>query len=171
MIYHFKIISQESKRFLLKVGIDGNHTFFDFHKVIQDCSGFQSFNLASFFISDGNWSKQKEISLLDSGVNEFPFFNMHKTRISDLIKPQTKHLLYTFDLFNDRSYYVELTEISMEKNLKEPVVSLEQGNAPSQVLEEDFEAKELTIVQEDEILHDFGVLEDYTEIFGEMEDF
>ncbi len=96
---------------------------------------------------------------------------MHKTRISDLVTPQTKHLLYTFDLFNDRSYYVELTEISMEKNLKEPVVSLEQGNAPSQVLEEDFEAKELTIVQEDEILHDFGVLEDYTEIFGEMEDF
>lgn len=171
MIYHFKIISQESKNFLLEIKMDGKHSFFDLHKIIQDCSGFQSHQLASFFIADGNWNKKKEISLLDSGVNGFPYYNMHKTRIFELIKPQTKYLLYTFDLFYDRSYYVELTEIFMEKNLNEPVVRLELDDAPVQILEEDVTAEQLTIIQEDELLQDFGVLDDYTEIFGEMEDF
>lgn len=58
----------------------------------------------------------------------------------------------------------------MEKNLNEPLVTLKQGETPVQVLGEDVTLREQTELQE-EVYMDFGELDDYTEIFGEMDDF
>ena len=173
MIYKFKIISQESRNFLLEVGIDSNSTFYELHNFIQDTLGYQTHQLASFFVASQNDKKWKEVSLLDTGseINGFPYYSMFRTKISDLISSKGNCIKYTFDLFNNRSLNFELTEIFMKKNLNEPLVTLAEGDAPVQILEEEFKAEESTVIQEDEILNDFGVLEDYTKIFGEMEDF
>jgi hypothetical protein len=170
MIYYFKITSQESKNFHLEMELDEKQTFFDFHSAIQKCLGFESHQLASFFISDGTWRKHKEISLLDLGLNGGVYLTMQKTRLSDLIKTEGQNLIYTFDFFNDRSLYIELTGIIMEKNLKEPTVTLKQGDAPVQVFGDEPENKEATKLQEEEVFMDFGVVDDYNELFGEMED-
>lgn len=170
MIYHFKITSQESKKFHLEVEVDGKNTFFDFHSTIQQSLGFESHQLASFFISDGTWRKHKEISLLDLGLNGGVYLTMQKTKLADLLKPGNQQLIYTFDFFNDRSLYIELTGIIMERNLKEPTVTLKQGDAPVQVFGEEPESPEAANLQEEEVFMDFGVVDDYNELFGEMED-
>ncbi|MDD2380396.1 MAG: hypothetical protein WCY58_00600 [Mariniphaga sp.] len=59
----------------------------------------------------------------------------------------------------------------MEKNLKEPYVTLKQGDSPVQVLEELSDVQEATDLQEEEVLMDFGILDDYAKLYGEMEDF
>ncbi|MCK5731337.1 MAG: hypothetical protein KAH68_09710, partial [Draconibacterium sp.] len=69
MIYHFQIKSQESQNFRLEVELDGKQSFFEFHSIIQKSLGYESHQLASFFISDKKWMKLKEISMLDLGVN------------------------------------------------------------------------------------------------------
>jgi hypothetical protein len=98
---------------------------------------------------------------------------MQKTNLTDLINSTGQKLIYTFDFLNDRSLLIELTNIIMEKNLNEPLVTLKRGNSPMQVLGEEVDV----IDQESSDLHEekaymlFGELEDYTEIFGEMEDF
>jgi len=170
MIYHFKITSQESKNFHLEVELDGKNTFFDFHSSIQECLGFESHQLASFFISDGTWRKFKEISLLDLGLNGGVYLTMQKTKLADLLKSENQQLIYTFDFFNDRSLYIELTGIIMETNLKEPTVTLKQGDAPVQVFGEEPESPEAAKLQEEEVFMDFGIVDDYNELFGEMED-
>lgn len=170
MIYHFKITSQESKNFYLEVEAGEKQTFFDFHSCIQKSLDFESHQLASFFISDGTWRKHKEISLLDLGLNGGVYLTMQKTRLSDLIQTEGQKLIYTFDFFNDRSLYIELTGIIMEKNLKEPTVTVKQGDAPVQVFGEEPENHEATKLQEEEVFMDFGVVDDYDELFGEMED-
>lgn len=174
MIYHFKIISQESKNFHLEVEVDKKHTFFNFHSIIQKSLGFESHQLASFFISDKRWKKLKEISMLDLGdlgINGAAYFIMQKTKLSDLIESKEQKLIYTFDFLNDRSFYIELTGIIMEKNLDEPLVTLKRGDSPVQVLGEETLELEPAIYQEEEVFMDFGELEDYTEIFGEMDDY
>ena len=171
MIYHFKINSQELKNFQLEVELDENHSFFDFHSIIQKSLGFESHQLASFFISDSRWKKLKEISMLDLGINGSAYFIMQKTKLSDLIISKEQKLLYTFDFLNDRSFYLELTGIIMEKNLSEPFVTLKQGDSPVQVLGEETLELEPAIYQEEEVLMDFGELDDYNEIFGELDDF
>jgi len=170
MIFKFQIVSQESQNFLLEVALDDKHSFFDFHTIIQKSVGFESHQLASFFVSDKRWKKLVEISMLDLGINGAAFFIMQKTRIGDLLHNEGQQLLYTFDFENDRSFLIELTGIIMEKNLNEPLVTLKQGEAPVQVLGEDVTPLEQLELHE-EVYMDFGELDDYTEIFGEMDDF
>jgi hypothetical protein len=171
MIYHFKITSPESKNFHMEVELGEKDSFFDFHTLIQKSIGFESHQLASFFISDGGWKKIKEISMLDTGINGGVYFIMQKTKLEVLVRLEGQKLLYTFDFFNDRSLYIELTGIIMEKNLKEPLVTLKQGDAPVQVLGEEPDQPEAAKLQEEEVFMDFGVVDDYNELFGEMEDF
>ena len=171
MIYHFKIISQESKNFRLEVKLDEQHSFFDFHMIIQKSLGFESHQLASFFISDTRWRKLKEISMLDLGLNGAAYFIMQKSKLADFIKSKEQKLIYTFDFLNDRSFYIELTGMIMGKSLDEPLVTLKQGEAPVQVLGEESTDLESSALHEEEVYMDFGELEDYTEIFGEMDDF
>jgi len=171
MIYHLKITSQESKDLLLEVELDKNSSFFDFHSIIQESLSFEPYQLASFFISDGSWTRLREISMLDMGMNGGAYLIMKKTQLGDLIKTKNQRLIYTFDFFNDRSLYIELTGIIMEKNLKEPFVTLKKGDAPLQEPGENPEIQEAASLQEEEVFMDFGVVEDYNELFGEMEDF
>ena len=170
MIYHFQISSQESRNFSLEVKLDGKHSFFDFHSIIQKSLGYESHQLASFFISDKKWMKLKEISMLDLGINGAAFYIMQKTNLDELITNLDQKLIYTFDFLNDRSFFIELTGIIMEQNLNEPFVTLKRGETPVQVLGEEIENETMVLVEE-EILLDFGELEDYTEIYGEMDDF
>ena len=171
MIYHFQISSQESQNFRLEVELDEKQTFFEFHSVIQKSLGYESHQLASFFISDKKWLKLKEISMLDLGVNGSPFFIMQQTKLAELINMINQKLIYTFDFLNDRSFFIELTGIIMERNLIEPLVTLKLGDTPVQVLGEEVADQEPADFVEEEVFMDFGELDDYTEIFGEMDDF
>jgi hypothetical protein len=171
MIYHFKITSPESKNFHLEVEANGEHTFLALHTIIQKSLGFESHQLASFFLYEKGGRKEKEISMLDLGLNGGIYFIMQKTKLSDLIQSTAQQLIYTFDFINDRSMYIELTGIVMERSLKEPFVTMKQGDAPVQVLVYEPEIQESTKLQEEEVLMDFGILDDYTELYGEMEDF
>jgi len=170
MVYHFQIGSQESKNFRLEVKLDGKHSFFDFHSIIQKSLGYESHQLASFFISDKKWMKLKEISMLDLGINGAAFYIMQKTNLDELINSIDQKLVYTFDFLNDRSFFIELTGIIMESNLNEPLVTLKQGDTPVQVLGEEVIELEPVVLVEEEVFMDFGELDDYTEIFGEMDD-
>jgi hypothetical protein len=173
MIFHFQIISQEIKNFRLEVELSAKHTFFDFHSITQKSLGYESHQLASFFISDKRGLKEKEISMLDLGMNGGAYLIMQKTVLSDLIHTKGQKLIYTFDFVNDRSLLIELTDIIMEKNLSDPMVTLKLGDTPQQVLGDDVDVidQESLELQDEKAYSLFGELEDYTEIFGEMEDF
>lgn len=171
MIYQFQIVSQEVQNFRLEVALDDKHSFFDFHSIIQKSVGFESHQLASFFVSNKRWRKLVEISMLDLGINGAAFYIMQKTKLRDLLQNKGQQLIYTFDFLNDRSFFIELIGIIMEKNLNEPLVALKQGDSPVQVLGEEKVEQETGSIQEEEVYMDFGELDDYTEIFGEMDDF
>ncbi|MFW6310119.1 MAG: IS1096 element passenger TnpR family protein [Prolixibacteraceae bacterium] len=155
----------------MEVELNAEQSFFDLHTLIQKSLAFESHQLASFFISDNNWRKHTEISMLDLGINASTYYIMQKTRLSDLIHSENQKLIYTFDFFDDRSFYIELTGIIMKKNLNEPLVTLKQGDTPVQVLGDEMFEQESANLQEEEVFMDFGEVDDYTQLYGEMEDF
>lgn len=171
MVYHFKISSPESKDFFLLVEIDANQTFYDLHVAIQNSLNYESFQLASFFLSGVNGKKLTEISQMDQGINGSPYYIMKNTKLSDIIQSKEQRLKYTFDFFNDRSFYIKLSEIDMEKNLRESFLIRQEGSVPFQTLVSDVAEEEQFIHREEEVLMDFGILDDYTKLYGEMEDF
>jgi len=58
----------------------------------------------------------------------------------------------------------------MEKSFKEPLVTLKHGNAPIEVMEEMMAQKGRSGLVGEDVLMDFGELDDYAEIYGDMDD-
>ncbi len=166
MIYHFQLTTDEKPDFFRKISISAESTFEELHQVIQATSSFRSDQLASFFIADENWSKKIEVTLLDMEFNTEPSYIMGRTRLNELVKDSHQRMLYVFDFFNDRAFYVELIGISMKENLNEPMVSFARGDAPKQI----YEDESVDLLEPDDLYQDYGDLDDYTEIYGEMND-
>jgi hypothetical protein len=169
MIFAFEISSPENSDFKRVIHIKSDDTFEDLHRMIQDSSNFDQSQVASFFKTDDQWSKQVEIGLLTSGEKNSKILSMYNSILDEHISEIGEKLVYVFDFFNDRFFYVELKEKFMKTDLKEPFVAYEKDNAPSQFLTTDLESPDIEVVERDESYKSFGDLEDYYEIFGELD--
>lgn len=169
MICIFEVSSSEAPDFKRIIHISPQQSFDDLHRIIQNSSNFDQSQLASFYITDDHWKKQIEISLLDSGVSIPNVQSMRKTKIDDYVFETGQKLVYVFDFFNERFFYLELKEKLMKTDLKEPFVAYEKGQAPAQFLINDYESSEIDLAESNDSYKSFGDLEDYYEIFGEMD--
>jgi hypothetical protein len=168
MICIFEITSNEVPDFKRVIHINPDQTFEDLNQIIQRTSNFDQSQLASFFLTDEHWSKKIEIGPLDTGETK-PFrLSMRKTKLSEYVSEPGQKLVYVFDFFNERLFYLELKEKLMKTDLKEPFVAYERGDAPTQFLINDYDSPEVDVL-ESEPYKSFGDLEDYYEIFGEMD--
>ena len=169
MICIFEVSSSESTDFKRIIHINSEQTFEDLHRIIQNTSNFDSSQLASFFLTDELWSKKIEISMLDSGNDTQNLLSMRNTKLNEYITKTGQKLVYVFDFFNERLFYLELKEKLMKNDLKEPFVAYEKGVAPDQFLVNDYDSPDVDLLDSADSYKSFGDLEDYYEIFGEMD--
>ena len=169
MICVFEITSDDNPDFKRVIHINSKDTFGDLHQVIQDTSGFDQSEVASFFVTDELGRKKTEVGQNDS-YQKFPkVLSMYHTKLEFCISEIGQKLMYVFDFFNDRYLYVEFKEKLMKTDLKEPFVAYEKGNAPSQFLLNDYDDPDVELLEQEEAYRSFGDLEDYYEIFGELD--
>lgn len=169
MVCVFEISSSETTDFKRLIHINPEDTFEGLHRIIQNTSNFDYSQLASFFLTDEHWKKQIEISLLDSGKIVQGQLSMRKTKLNEYITRNGQKLVYVFDFFNERYFYIELKEMLMKPDLKEPFVAYEKGYAPAQFLVNDYDSPEVATLEQDDSYKSFGDLEDYYEVYGEMD--
>ena len=169
MICVFEISSPEDPKFKRLIHISLSHSFDDFHQIIQNSSNFDQSQLASFFLTDEHWRKQIEIGSLDSGEISSAILCMRNVKLSEFVAKVGQKLIYVFDFFNERFFYLELKEKLMNQELKEPFVAYERGDSPVQYLIAEFEKVDIKRTHAADSYESFGDLEDYYEIFGEMD--
>ena len=137
MIYTFQIYSEESKDFFREIEIDGEQTFFDFHKIIQESTSYDSSQMASFYIIDYEGMRSKEISLLEMNTDDDDDLNvvvMDVTMIREFITKENPSFIYVFDFFSDRYFQINLVDIKdQKKNTKHPICIANRGEAPTQI--------------------------------------
>jgi hypothetical protein len=136
MVYHFLILSGEDEEFVREILIDSESTFLDFHKAIQTSVFFDQSQLASFFLSDAEWSKQQEVSLLKMDESSDALL-MEDVKLSEYIENPKDKLIYTFDFFGNRGFFVELLDVSAERELKEVACVRSEGESPQQLMLDD----------------------------------
>ncbi|MBP6968883.1 MAG: hypothetical protein KBB66_07680 [Prolixibacteraceae bacterium] len=170
MIYQFRCSCQESPHFQLEIDADSQHSFFDLHLALQSCLGFQPLELASFFISLARGREQIEVTQ-SGGLKTARVFPIRNTLLGDLMKPGIRFFRYVFDLMNDRYLQIQLTGTIMEKNLREPLVRMNRGKAPVQIMDEELQEEVFDKLNKKKPNADYGILTDYYEIFGEMEEY
>lgn len=149
MIYHFRVISNEVDDFIFEIAIDSNVLFIDLHTYIQKELGYDSSQITSFFITDDEWNKEIEVTLLDMlGDSEYHRV-MDQVRLEDLLTQSKQRLLYAFDLLADRVLFMELAELKKGK-LDTPLCLRLEGTPPPQFSEIEF------TISDDEVNDEFN---------------
>ncbi len=136
MIFKFRLLSDEVKDFVRDIEIRSDQTFYDFHRFIQDDLGYDSSQIASFFLTNNIWEKEKEFTLFDMTDDEKnTTIPMDKVFLKNYIIDHKQRLIYVFDFFNERSFFIELIDIQNEIKYSDyPAVTFSKGNPPQQIL-------------------------------------
>jgi hypothetical protein len=135
MIFLFRIISDENPDFFRDLVAEGSDTFLDFHNVLQKELDYDPAHLASFFITNKQWVKQHEITLID--MMQEPGLSgstMDQATLEEHIRELNQRMIYVFDFFSDRAFFIELIEMSDEVSPRDtPFIGKRQGEPPSQL--------------------------------------
>lgn len=145
MIFKFHILSDEVINFKREIKIDADATFLDLYGIITDSTGYSDKEMASFFITDEKWRKKQEITLVEMDTDpDVDSLIMEECVLNDYLEDEKDRLKYVFDYLNERALYMELSEIIPGKNLKNPICTLSEGEAPQQIITVDEEKPEKT---------------------------
>jgi len=136
MVFRFLILSDEVDDFKREIQIDADASFFDLHKAIIHCVDYNEGEMASFFLCDDNWEKETEITLIEMDTSsEEDSYIMGDCVLNDFLEDEKQKLLYVFDYFTERSFFIELAEIITGKDLNAPKCTKSSGEPPKQFIE------------------------------------
>ena len=113
--------------------------------------------MASCFTADDRWERIREFTAVDMGESndEFAPVPMEKVLLAQILRNNRDRLVYQFDMFSQRSYYLELTGAKeAEKGFSYPRVAFENAPAPDQYDPDAVGADEGSIF--DEMMGDFN---------------
>jgi len=160
MIYKFRMISSEDSAFLREYELDDYSSFLDFHHFIQKNLDYEETQLASFFLTDEYWNKGLELTLIDMENDAGPAaIPMESVKLHELLKHKKERMLYVFDIFSDRGFFLELHDIiKPNPGYHYPKCTASVGDAPEQLLIEDVDLDSLSFDNGpiDDIINDIG---------------
>jgi hypothetical protein len=129
MIYRFKVWFEEDEDINRVIDIQPTATFLDLHNIVLDSIGFNKKEASSFYVSDDNWRKGKEVTLIE---NENKLL-MAKVKINELVNDPHQKFLYITDFKEQWTLHIELQSIQNDvKGIKYPLISKSTGKAPKQ---------------------------------------
>jgi hypothetical protein len=105
---------------------------------------FEPNQMTSFFVSNNDWEKEQEITLVDMNDDSLNTVAMEKAVLHNYVNKKDDKLIFVFDFFGDRALFCTLMEIKDEERaIQYPICSHSAGNAPVQLLTEEDEFAEL----------------------------
>ena len=134
MIIYLRILSNEVEDFVKEVAIDDTLTFADLHNCIQGTLEYDASQMASFITTDSEWNKEMEITLFDMADSGSELLKvMQDTLISDFLFEEGQRMLYVFDFFSERAFFMEVIQIADGK-LDKPNCYRSEGTTPKQIM-------------------------------------
>ncbi len=132
-LFKFRVIMDTEQDVFRDIEIETESNFDSLHKALLDAFDFEQGEMASFYLSDEEWSKGLEISLMDMGGVDEDSLSMSTTLLSDMVMKPGDKILYVYDFMRMWIFYIELIEVKKDKpSTIYPRVALAFGDAPSQ---------------------------------------
>lgn len=166
MIFKFRMLSDESAAFVRDYEVPYDMNLADFHTYVRESVGYAPAAMASIFLSDAEWGKGREFTSEDLGFetdaeteNDLPTpVPMERVSLGQIIHERFGRLIYVFDPFNERRFYIELLEAKCaEEGIEYPRTVAEAGEPPLQYDAAAGEADERSMF--DEAMDEFGAFE------------
>jgi hypothetical protein len=134
-ILKFRVYLEEDDSVYRDVVIRHTQNFHELHEVILKSFEFDNKHQATFYRSNDNWQKGREISLdkYDKSYKAPPLL-MKETTIGSEIKDPNQKFIYVYDFTKNWTFLVEMINVSKEENpkLTYPSMIRKEGIAPSQ---------------------------------------
>jgi hypothetical protein len=150
-VLKFRIYFEEDDSIYRDVAIKHTQTFLQLHQVILKAYEFDSKHQATFYRSNDNWQRGREISLApyDKQYKVAPLL-MENTVIGSEIKDPNQKFVFVYDFVKNWSFLVELISVSKEESSKidYPAMIKSEGIAPSQYGTKGIAGDKLTEMEE-----------------------
>jgi Plasmid pRiA4b ORF-3-like protein. len=134
-VLKFRAYFEEDDSIYRDVAVKHTQTFYELHQVILKSFEFDNKHQATFYRSNDNWQRGREISLekYPKAYAREPLI-MAETQIGSEIKDPNQKFVYVYDFNRNWTFLVELINVSKEENakLEYPAVIKTEGIAPSQ---------------------------------------
>ncbi len=134
-VLKFRIYFEEDEAVYRDVVIKHAQSFQDLHFVILKAYDFDNKHQATFYRSNDNWERGREISFTkyDKLYKAEPLL-MADTTIGSEIRDTNQRFVYVYDFVRNWTFLVELINISKEESSKitYPAVSRVEGIGPQQ---------------------------------------
>ncbi|RYY67428.1 MAG: hypothetical protein EOO12_01155 [Chitinophagaceae bacterium] len=134
-ILKFRVQYEEDDSVYRDIAIRHTHSFFQLHDAILKAYEFDNKHGATFYRSNDNWQRGREISLeqYDRPYRMAPLL-MKDVTIGSEIKDPNQRFVYVYDFNKNWTFLVSLIGVSKEENPKVsyPATVRTEGIAPSQ---------------------------------------
>ncbi len=134
-ILKFRVYFEEDDSVYRDIAIKHQQSFFDLHEAILKAYEFDSKHAATFYRSNDNWQRGREITLeaYNKQYKVAPLL-MKETTIGSEIRDTNQRFIYTYDFVKGWTFLIELINVSKEENpkLTYPALVRKEGIAPSQ---------------------------------------
>lgn len=133
IIFKYRMLSDESDNFVRDFEVYPDMTLTEFHHFILEALEYDNC-MVSIFKSDAEWRPVEEFSEIDMG-EDMPGVPrcMDNVTLMEVNNQFNDRLIYTFDMLNGRSYYLELIDMQRpQEDLTYPRVAFEHAPTPDQ---------------------------------------
>ena len=116
MVFKFRMLSDENDRFVRDYEVMYDMSLIEFEEFIREDLEYDP-AMTSFFTADNRWNKLREFTIEDMGdMGEEAPVPMASVVLGQLMHHNRDRLIYQFDMFGDRAYYLELIGENKEKS-------------------------------------------------------
>lgn len=134
-IFKFRVYFEEDDSIYRDIVIKHTQHFIDLHEAILKAYEFDNKHQATFYRSNDNWQKGREITLevYNKDYKVTPLL-MRETTIGSEIKNTNQRFTYTYDFHKKWDFLIELINVSKDEDarLEYPAVVRTEGIGPRQ---------------------------------------
>ena len=174
--YKFRVLldTEKESEIFRDILINKNDNFESLYNAIIQSFNFTGQEMASFYLSNDNWDKGHEISLMDLNYGDESLEEkasvMSDANIKDFIEVDDQKIILVYDFMRMWIFLIELVEI-LDDSIGAPEVALAIGMAPPEDsratgIEEEEDALLFDEDESDEDEDEFG-LDDYEDGYSE----
>ncbi|MFR9534301.1 MAG: hypothetical protein SNG49_05615 [Rikenellaceae bacterium] len=116
IIYKFRMLSDENDHFVRDYQVPATMNLLEFHHFLIETLEYEPC-ITSFFTADRQWEKTGEFTAVDMGFEVEEGGDpalapraMESVALCDVLHYMHDRLIYNFDIFASRAYYLELIE-------------------------------------------------------------
>lgn len=168
----FRVYWEDDDSVYRDIVIKHTQSFLELHNIILKCFEFDNKHCATFYRSNDNWKRGKEITLekYDKVYKAEPLL-MSKTLIGSEIRDPNQKFIYVYDFHKNWTFQLELINVNKEENAKHsyPSCVRSEGIGPSQYGTKGLVSEKLSEIEEKYDLNTSVLSDGYSEEGEEAE--